>query len=65
MGMYVRIIDDWRANHIMSRNRELFEYEFVRGGKVCVMIAKNRSTGYIEGMLGYNAAGYGRADYLP
>lgn len=48
------IDDDWRKGHIMARNREMFEYEFLEDdGSVNVVIAIDRDTGRIEGMIGY------------
>lgn len=48
------INDDWREGHIMSRNRELFDYEFLDDdGDVNVVIALDKETGSIDGMIGY------------
>lgn len=34
----------WKKNHIMARDRKLFEYEFLDGDEVNVMIAIDKST---------------------
>ena len=43
----------WRKNHLMARNRSLFEYEFVVDGRVNVVIAKERTSGAIHGIQGF------------
>lgn len=43
----------WRKDHIMSRDRELFEYEFVDKNKVHVLIAVDRETNSIQAMYGF------------
>ena len=48
------IDDDWRKGHIMARDRRMFEYEFLEDdGSVNVVIAIDRGTQKIEGMIGY------------
>lgn len=43
----------WRKDHILSKNRELFEYEFCDGEDVHFVLAIDRETGEIEGLDGY------------
>lgn len=43
----------WKKGHILAVNREFFEYEMVVDDVVNFLIAKNRETGVIEGVLGY------------
>lgn len=43
----------WKKNHIMARDRKLFEYEFLDGDEVNVMIAIDKSTNTIEAMSGF------------
>lgn len=51
------IEDDWRSGHIMARNREFFEYEFLEDdGNVNVIIAIDKTKNTIEGMIGYLCA---------
>ncbi len=47
------IRDNWSANHIMSYDREYFEFEFVIDGKVNVVLATDTDTGEQVGMLGF------------
>ena len=42
----------WKKNHIMSRNRELFEYEFLEDdGTVNFLLAIDRKNGLIQALL--------------
>lgn len=43
----------WKKGHILSKNRELFEYEYVIDGKVNFYIAKNKFTGELESIQGF------------
>lgn len=43
----------WKKNHIISTNRDLFEYEFLDGENVNFVIAKRRETDEIEGVFGF------------
>ncbi len=45
------IHNHWKENHILSRNRELFNWQYVKGNKVNFIIAKDRNK--IKGMLGF------------
>ncbi len=50
----MRYIDEcWKKGHILSQNRELFEYEFCEGEDVHFLLAIDRQTGEIEGLDGY------------
>lgn len=43
----------WKKNHIMSRNRELFEYEFLEDdGTVNFLLAIDRKNGLIQALNG-------------
>ena len=43
---------NWKTGHILGNNREFFEYEFVRGGKVNFVISED-DFGEINGIEGY------------
>ncbi len=43
----------WRKGHIMSQNRQLFEYEFLHEDTVQFIIAKDRKTNEIDAIFGY------------
>ncbi len=49
------INDHWKQGHVMSRDRELFEYEFldIDGETVNFVLAIDRETGEIEGIFGF------------
>ncbi len=47
------IHDCWREDHIMSKNRELFEYEYLDGDTVNFVIAIDRTSQCIEGIFGF------------
>ena len=48
------IEEDWRSGHIMARNRDFFEYEFLESdNSVNVVVAIDKETGRIDGMIGY------------
>lgn len=44
----------WRKGHILARDRELFEYEFVEGENVHVVLAIERETNSIQGIFGFS-----------
>lgn len=46
----------WKKGHIMAKNRKFFEYEMVVDGKVNFVIAKDRETGIIHGLHGFQIA---------
>lgn len=51
------IDEDWRKGHIMSVNKELFEYEFLEeDDSVNMVLAINRENGRIDGIMGYLCA---------
>lgn len=43
----------WRKDHIMSLDRELFEYEFVDGDTVNFILARDNETNNIEAIFGF------------
>lgn len=43
----------WQKNHILSKDRALFEYEFFENDSVNVMLAIDRNTETIEAMTGF------------
>lgn len=46
--------EDWREGHILSKDREFFEYEFLEpDGSVNIVIAINLTKNRIDGCLGY------------
>lgn len=54
------IDEDWRRGHIMSVDRELFEYEMLNAdGSVNMVIAYNRDKKQIDGCLGFLKSAYG------
>lgn len=44
--------EHWKEDHIFSRDRDFFEYEFCRGDEVCLVLLLNQDNA-IEGTLGY------------
>lgn len=42
----------WKQNHILSYNRELFEWQYVHNGRVCFVLAVDTNN-EIAGILGY------------
>lgn len=60
----MKYIDEcWRKGHILSWNRELFEYEFCDGDDVHFLLAIDRATGEIEGMDGYYLTSSRKEDF--
>ncbi len=50
----MRFIDEsWGRGHILSYNRELFEYEFLDGSSVNMILGVSKDTGEIEGLYGF------------
>ena len=50
----MRFIDEhWSKGHIMSQDRQLFEYEYVEGEKVNFVLAIEKQTGEIEAIFGF------------
>lgn len=50
----MHFIDEyWRKGHIMSRDRELFEYEYADGDNVNFVLAVDINTKLIEGIFGF------------
>jgi hypothetical protein len=47
------IDENWKKGHILATNRDFFEYEMVVDGKVNFLIAKDKESGTIEGILGF------------
>ena len=43
----------WKAGHILARDRRFFEYEFVSDGKINILIAKERESQVIHGIIGF------------
>lgn len=53
------INDSWKSGHILSRNRELFEYEFLKeNGEVNFLMAIDKEKGTIEGVIGFLETAY-------
>lgn len=53
------INDDWRQNHILAKNRELFEYEFLEeNGDVNFLLAIDKDRNSIEGVIGFLKTAY-------
>lgn len=50
----------WKKGHIMGRDREYFEYEFVEGDQVNFILAIDRSSGKIEALNGFLKASQDR-----
>lgn len=44
---------EWRHNHILSRDRMYFEYEYVIDGKVNFLLAKKKGTEELDGIIGF------------
>lgn len=47
------IRDYWSKTHILARDREIFEFQYVYGDEVCFVLSLDRETDEIEGVLGY------------
>lgn len=45
--------DHWKPHHILSVDRALFEYEFLEGDTVNMMLALDKNTGAIEALTGF------------
>lgn len=43
----------WRKGHIMSRDRELFQYEYADGDRINFVLAIDRKTKQMEGIFGF------------
>lgn len=43
----------WASGHILARDREIFEFQYVYGDEVCFVLNENQETGEIESVLGY------------
>ncbi len=53
------INDNWKPGHILSQNRELFEYEFLKeNGEVNFLMAINKEKNTIEGVIGFLETAY-------
>lgn len=53
------INDYWKSGHILSRNRELFEYEFLKeNGEVNFLMAIDKERGTLEGVIGFLETAY-------
>lgn len=44
---------EWKSDHILAQNREFFMYEFSDGDKINFIIAKEKETNEIVGILGF------------
>ena len=44
----------WKKGHILAKDRELFEYEFVEGKNVHMVLAVERKTNSIQGIFGFS-----------
>lgn len=50
----MNFIDElWKKDHILARDRAFFEYEHVLDGKVNFVIAQNRKTNELDGIVGF------------
>ena len=53
------INDNWKSGHILSKNRELFEYEFLKeSGEVNFLLAVDKEKETIEGVIGFLETAY-------
>lgn len=43
----------WKKDHILAKDKKLFEYEFLNGELVNMILAIERNTGEIEGIFGF------------
>lgn len=60
----MRYIDEaWKKGHILSKDRELFEYEFCDGEEVHFLLAIDKETGEIEGLDGYYRTSARKKDF--
>lgn len=44
---------EWKSNHILATNRDFFLYEFADGNHIHMIVAENRETKELDGILGY------------
>ena len=52
--MIMNFIDiHWKKDHILAKDRELFEYQHVYGDKVTFLLAFSKETNELEAILGY------------
>ena len=56
------IDENWRKNHVLSRNRELFEFQHRWGDEITYVLSKK--DGLITGILGYIPYGSSNRDAL-
>lgn len=47
------IDENWKKGHILARDRKLFEYEFSDGEQVNMVLAIERDTNELQGILGF------------
>ena len=52
-GIMQFIHDYWAEDHILARDREIFEFQYVYGDEVCFVLSLDKETEEIEGILGY------------
>lgn len=57
------IDQNWKKGHILGNDRNFFEYEHVINGQVTYVIAKDRESKEIHGILGYLPASSDRDKY--
>ena len=54
ISLIMQFLDEhWKNGHILSKNRELFEYEFLEGDNVNFVIAIDRNTNTLEAISGF------------
>lgn len=57
--MIMKFIDEhWRKNHILSKDRNLFEYEYVNKNRVNFVLAIDKKEGSLDGIFGYLDCSY-------
>lgn len=63
IGNIMRFISEhWRENHILSRDRELFEFQHLWKDEVTFVLSEQQ--GKIDGLLGYIPYGSGKRDVM-
>lgn len=57
--LMIFINDNWKSGHILSKNKELFEYEFLKeNGDVNFLMAIDKEKNTIEGVIGFLETAY-------
>lgn len=54
IDLVMKFIDEhWKKGHILGNNRDFFQYEMVIDGQVNFLVAMDKNSGLIDGLLGF------------